>query len=398
MSTDRQAGTPQSLVLLLGSCLPILGAVLLAPLLPRIQSHFSDTPGVSILVPIALTIPALFVALLSPFAGFISDRLGRKPLLLASMVLYSLCGLLPLWLESLEAIVLSRAGLGLAEAGIMTCCTTLMGDYYQGDRRERLFALQVVVTSLSATLFSALGGLMGQDNWRFPFVLYAAGLLLFPVMASLLWEPRPNEREARSVAAEVFPWGSLMPLYVLSFLAGISLFIVPVQAGYLLTQLHTDTPQQVAFMMIANQFGALLGAMSFRLLGRIRHSNLLLLSFVLVGSGGLMMVKAQSYELMTVAVLINGLGLGLMLPTLLTWIMSQIGFAQRGRATGGFMTAVFAGEFISPLVVLSLTGGNPHDLPSALVLLAIIQLVLAVGCLALPRLVRPLAAPTTTVF
>lgn len=398
MSTDRQAGTPQSLVLLLGSCLPILGAVLLAPLLPRIQSHFSDTPGVSILVPIALTIPALFVALLSPFAGFISDRLGRKPLLLASMVLYSICGLLPLWLESLEAIVLSRAGLGLAEAGIMTCCTTLMGDYYQGDRRERLFALQVVVTSLSATLFSALGGLMGQDNWRFPFVLYAAGLLLFPVMASLLWEPRPNEREARSVAAEVFPWGSLMPLYVLSFLAGISLFIVPVQAGYLLTQLHTDTPQQVAFMMIANQFGALLGAMSFRLLGRIRHSNLLLLSFVLVGSGGLMMVKAQSYELMTVAVLINGLGLGLMLPTLLTWIMSQIGFAQRGRATGGFMTAVFAGEFISPLVVLSLTGGNTHDLPSALVLLAIIQLVLAVGCLALPRLVRPLAAPTTTVF
>lgn len=398
MSTDRQAGNPQSLVLLLGSCLPILGAVLLAPLLPRIQSHFSDTPGVSILVPIALTIPALFIALLSPFAGFISDRLGRKPLLLASMVLYSICGLLPLWLESLEAIVLSRAGLGLAEAGIMTCCTTLMGDYYQGDRRERLFALQVVVTSLSATLFSALGGLMGQDNWRFPFVLYAAGLLLFPVMASLLWEPRPNEREARSVAAEVFPWGSLMPLYVLSFLAGISLFIVPVQAGYLLTLLHTDTPQQVAFMMIANQFGALLGAMSFRLLGRIRHSNLLLLSFVLVGSGGLMMVKAQSYELMTVAVLINGLGLGLMLPTLLTWIMSQIGFAQRGRVTGGFMTAVFAGEFVSPLVVLSLTGGNPHDLPNALVLLAIIQLVLAVGCLALPRLVRPLAAPTTTVF
>jgi len=398
MSTDRQAGAPQSLVLLLGSCLPILGAVLLAPLLPRIQAHFSDTPGAGILVPIALTIPALFIALLAPFAGFISDRLGRKPLLLASMVLYSICGLLPLWLESLEAIVLSRAGLGLAEAGIMTCCTTLMGDYYQGERRERLFALQVVVTSLSATLFSALGGLMGQDDWRFPFVLYAAGLLLFPVMAWFLWEPRPNDREARSVAAEVFPWGSLMPLYVLSLLAGISLFIVPVQAGYLLTLLHTDTPQQVGFMMVANQFGALLGAISFRLLSRIRHSNLLLLSFVLVGSGGLMMVKVQSHELMTVAVLINGLGMGLMLPTLLTWIMSQIGFAQRGRATGGFMTAVFAGEFISPLVVLSLTGGNTQDLPDALVLLAIIQLVLAISCLALPRLVRPLAAPTTTVL
>lgn len=395
-STDRQAGAPQSLLLLLGSCLPVLGAVLLAPLLPRMQAHFIDTPGAGILVPIALTIPALLIALLAPFAGFISDRLGRKPLLLASMVLYSICGVLPLWLDSLEAIVLSRAGLGLAEAGIMTCCTTLMGDYYQGERRERLFALQVVVTSLSATLFSAMGGFMGQDDWRFPFVLYAAGLLLFPLMAALLWEPRPDDQGTRPVASKGFPWGALMPLYLLTFIAGISLFIVPVQAGYLLTLLHIDSPQQIGITMVVNQFGALLGALSFRLLSRIRHSNLLLISFVLVGCGGLLMAKSETHELMTIAVLMNGLGIGLMLPTLLTWIMSQIDFAQRGRATGGFMAATFGGEFVSPLMVLSLTGGDTLGLPAALVLVAVVQLVLAIVCLALPRLVRPLAVPTPT--
>ena len=158
MRREAQAGLPQSLLLLLGSCLPVLGAVLLAPVLPRMQAHFGDDPLVAVLVPVSLTIPALVIAVLAPFAGMIADRLGRKPLLLGSMLLYSLFGLLPLWLESLPAIVASRAGLGLAEAGIMTCCTTLIGDYYQGARRERLFALQMVCTSLSAALFISVGG------------------------------------------------------------------------------------------------------------------------------------------------------------------------------------------------------------------------------------------------
>src|SRR3990167_1147931 len=172
MSAERQAGLPQSLLLLLGSCLPVLGAVLLAPVLPRMQAHFVDTPGATVLVPIALTLPALVIALVAPFAGLIADRVGRKPLLLWAMVLYSLCGLLPLWLDSLTAIVASRAGIGLAEAAIMTGCTTLMGDYYNGARRERLFALQMVATSLSAAIFIAVGGLLGEHGWRTPLAPY----------------------------------------------------------------------------------------------------------------------------------------------------------------------------------------------------------------------------------
>ena len=96
MSVERKAGFAQSILLLLGSCLPVLGAVLLAPVLPGIQAHFADTPGANVLVPIALTLPALMIALLAPVAGLIADRLGRKPLLLGAMLLYSVFGLLPI--------------------------------------------------------------------------------------------------------------------------------------------------------------------------------------------------------------------------------------------------------------------------------------------------------------
>lgn len=396
MGVERQVGPLHAMLLLFGSCLPVLGAVLIAPNLPRMQQHFASTPGVEVLVPVALTIPALVIALLAPFAGVIADRVGRKPLLLGSLLLYSIFGLLPFWLESLPAIVASRAGLGLAEAGIMTCCTTLIGDYYHGARRERLFALQMVATSLSAAVFIALGGALGQHDWRAPFVLYAAGLLLLPVIARFLWEPRTTPDVARQGTTEGFPWNALLPLYGLTILAGISLFIVPVQAGYLLNLLQVDAPQQIGMTMGANQLGVLGGALLFRVLGGLRRQNLLMAAFATAGIGGLMMALAGSHALVTVAVLVNGLGIGLMLPTLITWVISRVSFAQRGRASGGLTAALFAGEFLSPLVVIALNADQPMALPTALIWVAIAQLLLAVFCLTLPRAFRALAEPAPT--
>lgn len=383
MKAEHQAGLPQSLLLLLGSCLPVLGAVLLAPVLPRMQAHFVDTPGVAVLVPIALTLPALVVALLAPFAGVIADRVGRKPLLLWAMALYTLCGTLPLWLQSLPAIVVSRAGIGLAEAAIMTGCTTLMGDYYSGARRERLFALQMVATSLSAAVFMGLGGQLGQDNWRAPFALYAVGLVFLPLMARLLWEPGAPIQAVG--AASALPWRALSPLYLLALLAGASLFIVPVQAGFILSLLGIDAPQQIGLTMGGNQLGVVVGALSFRLIGRIAPARLLLLAFLLAGCGGVLMGTASSHLHVVVAVVINGLGIGLMLPTLITWIMAQVGFSQRGRATGLFTASIFAGEFVSPLLVLAISGGSLAAVPRAVLLVGLLQGLVAVGCLVVPR-------------
>ncbi|KPA89279.1 arabinose efflux permease family protein [Pseudomonas asplenii] len=391
MGAERTAGNAQALLLLFGSCLPVLGAVLIAPVLPRMQAHFAETPGAAVLVPVALTLPALVIALLAPLAGVLADRIGRRPLLLASMLLYSLCGIVPLWLDSLGLIVASRAGIGLAEAGIMTCCTTLMGDYFEGQRRERLFALQMVVTSLSAAVFMGVGGALGESGWRTPFTLYAVGLLCLPLMAALLWEPRAHRIQPDSTCVTRFAWAALAPLYLLTGLAGVSLFIVPVQVGYLLQLLHVDAPQQVGLTMGANQLGVLVGALAFRRLGRLPAAKLLALGFATAGLGGALMAFSSSHAPVVLAVLINGLGVGLLLPTLITQVMQQVGFDQRGRATGGFTASIFAGEFASPLLVLALTDGVTAQLPNVLWLIAIGQLILAPLCLWWLRRHRPAA-------
>jgi MFS family permease len=85
-ATGRRAGHAQAVVLLLASCLSVLGAVLLAPVLPRIQDAFAGTPGVATLTPLVLTVPALVIGLTASIAGRVVDRLGRKRLLVGALV------------------------------------------------------------------------------------------------------------------------------------------------------------------------------------------------------------------------------------------------------------------------------------------------------------------------
>ncbi|WP_052469410.1 MFS transporter [Pseudomonas massiliensis] len=387
MKAEPTARWPQATLLLLGSCLPVLGAVLLAPVLPRMQAHFAEVPGAAVLVPLSLTLPALVVALLAPFAGIMADRVGRKPLLCLALALYSLCGLLPLWLPSLGAIIASRAGIGLAEAAIMTACTTLMGDYYSGPRRQRLFALQMVATSLSAAIFMGLGGVLGAQDWRAPFWLYACGLLFLPLVWRLLWEPKPSTL-ARPEERVGNAWSGLQGFYGLAVIAGVSLFIVPIQGGFRLGLLGIEDPAAIGATMAANQLGVVAGALGYRWLGQ-RTRRALVLAFICAGSGGAWLALATSQPAVAAAVTLNGLGVGMLLPTLIGAIMARVPFAQRGRASGLFTAAIFAGEFASPLCVLALNGGALDQLPRALLIIAGAQLLIGAACLGLGRLLEP---------
>ncbi|MFF1547958.1 MFS transporter [Streptomyces sp. NPDC058291] len=109
-------GRLPAVLLMAGSRPLVLGAVLIAPVLPRTQDHFRGVPGSAALVPLVLTVHALSPAVLAPFAGALVDRLGRKRLLVAATVLYALFGTAPLGPSSLYAIVVSRVLVGVAEA------------------------------------------------------------------------------------------------------------------------------------------------------------------------------------------------------------------------------------------------------------------------------------------
>ena len=60
--------------------------------------------------------------------------------------------------------------------------------------------------------------------------------------------------------------------------------------------------------------------------------------------------------LVVVSAVVTGFGNGLLLPAMLSWALGSLSFAQRGRGTGVWTSAVFIGQFVCPLVVLGLSG------------------------------------------
>ncbi|MEL0212628.1 MAG: MFS transporter, partial [Novosphingobium sp.] len=100
-ATGQTAGIAQGLVILAASVMPIMAIISLVPVLPLLMHEFAPVAGSEFLVPMALTIPALCVAVFSPVAGWLSDKFGRKRLLIASLVLYAAFGIIPWFLTDL---------------------------------------------------------------------------------------------------------------------------------------------------------------------------------------------------------------------------------------------------------------------------------------------------------
>ncbi len=364
---ERRAGALQGVLLLLPITMPVMGIVVLSPALPSMQAHFHSVAGVEYWVPLALTVPALCIALLSPMAGAIVDRFGRRRTLLLALLLYAVVGMLPLVLESLGAIIASRVLLGAMEAAIVTSSTTLIGDYFHGAQRERWLGLQTGVASASSIVLFAIGGALGNISWRGPFAIYGVSLLLMLALLAGTWEPRRSEQPADELAVgSAFPWGTLARMCLIALFGGVMFFTLQIQLAYLLTDHYgIRAPGTIGLLTAIASVAVLLGALTIRQVTRYPVAVQLLLAFGLIGVGFVLINHAPTTVRLMTYVVINQFGCGLLLPTLVVWVMSRLPFDIRGRGTGWFMASFWIGEFLSPLVVTALTketGGLPATL------------------------------------
>ncbi|WP_030442334.1 MFS transporter [Actinoplanes subtropicus] len=384
---QRQAGPAQLALLLAGSCLAVLGAVLIAPVLPKMQDHFAGVSGVDVLVPIVLTVPALIIGLTAPFAGVVIDALDRKRLLLVALLVYAVAGTAPLYLNSLGAIIASRAVVGLCEAAIMTCCTTLIADYWSGPRRSRYLGLQTLVATLAATVFLALGGALGNAGWRTPFWVYLIALVLVAPMARLLWQPLSGPRPAK---LPPIPWRQLLVPCLFTLVGGTVFYALIVQLSFVLNDLGVSSSAAIGGVSAAMSVATAAGSASFAKLSRQRPRVLLPLAFGLAAVGLGIVYVAGNVTVVTAGAMVTGAGTGLLLPVMLTWTTNRLRFAERGRGTGLFTGFLFVGEFASPLLVAAFKGGVGGLQPALGVLGAVSAALAVLAALVVPRSSAPL--------
>lgn len=357
-AAPRVPGALQGITLLLPITLAVMGIAVLVPDVPQLAAAFENVPHSLYLIQGGvLTMPALCVALFSPFAGWIADRIGRRPILIASMVAYAVVGVAPTVLDSLPAIIASRLLVGICEAVVMTVSTTLIGDYFHGHERESWLAGQTAVASMSALALVPIGGLLGRMyGWRGPFGVYMFSLLLAGGVWLFTWEPEAQHAQVPDpasppVAAQSLPWAKLGGICVITLFASVMFYTMTTQSALALVALGVRDPARLGVLSTVAGIGVPVGTFVFRAAARRPIGALLGIEFFIIGSGFLGMGRASGPWSFVAAAAVNQLGCGMILPTLLTWASRDLDFRVRGRGTGIWQSTFAVGQFMSALIV-----------------------------------------------
>ena len=343
------------ITLLLLSSMTVMAGATISPALPKITRFFQDQANVDFWVKLLLTMPALFTAIGAPFSGVIIDRFGRKPLLIAAVILYGLAGGSGLVLSSLNGLLVGRALLGLSVGAIMTTATALVADYYQGQKRNQIMGIQAAFMSYGGVVFLTLGGVLADLSWRFPFLIYTSAFAIAPLAFFCLTEPRsqPAPRiEPGEPADSKFPLATIAIIYALTFITMLAFYMIPVQLPFYLQSLGQTSGTLSGLAIAACTLASAIVSMRYRAIkNSFSFQGILVGVYALMGLGYLAISASKSYLFVVVSLMIAGAGLGLVMPNMNVWINAATPPRFRGRALGGVTSAMFLGQFCSPIFI-----------------------------------------------
>jgi len=349
-ASGPSAGTLQGVILMMASVMPAMAIISLVPVLPLLGREFGRVEGAAFLVPIALTVPALCVALFSPLAGWVSDRAGRKWLLVASLLVYAVIGIIPFWLKDLVQIIGTRVVLGVAEAFIMTVATAMIADYFKGDRREKWVSAQVGVVAISAIILIAVGGALGQAlGSRGPFLMYLLAIPIALLVTLFLFEP--ERREQVSGQTGKLPLARILPLLGITLIVGVMFYTTIVKLGAILGLTGEVSAGQIGIIGAFVNAGVVGGAILFSRIKQASGPLLLVIGMGLFTLGYAGMGLSGGVYVTSGFAIVAALGAGLLLPTLLNWVLQILPEAVRGRGTGLWTGMFFLGQFVAPILV-----------------------------------------------
>tara|TARA_R110002124_G_scaffold63350_38_gene173392 strand:- start:22 stop:1206 length:1185 start_codon:yes stop_codon:yes gene_type:complete len=196
------------IVILATVALDAIGAGLIFPILPELLAELTHGGDIGLLYGLMLGSYALMQFVASPVLGALSDRYGRRPVLLLSLagtlVDYLVMALSPLgWV-----LVLGRAMAGITSAN-MAVASAYITDITPAEQRAQRFGLLGAVLSMGFIIGPALGGVMGAFWLRSPFLVAALlnGLNLLVALFVL-----PESHAAKPGAFDLNTLNPLRPL------------------------------------------------------------------------------------------------------------------------------------------------------------------------------------------
>lgn len=375
----------------------ILGMGLVFPILPRlVQSLMGGAIGeASVAYGLLLSIYAVMQFLCAPILGALSDRFGRRPIILLALAGLGLDYVLLSLAPSITFLVIGRVVAGVLGA-TYTPAAAYIADVSPPDKRAANFGLIGIAFGLGFIAGPALGGLLGQTNLRLPFMVCAVltlcnflfGLLVMPESLKPEHRRRFNPAQANPIGALRAVWryrsvATILPIFIAAQLAqqGLQSVWVP-YTTYRFNWSVTDVGLSLAIVGLL--FAISQGALVRPMVSRFGELRTLMVSLCVAVFGMVLFGLANQGWMMYAFTALYCLGLGLLGPSAQGLMSRSVPPNEQGLLQGA-VTSVMTGTaivappianglfavFISPQASVTVPGA-PFFLGSILCLVALL--------------------------
>lgn len=348
--------------------LDILGIGIVIPVLPELVNGFvpGDQAAAAPIYSTLASVYALTQFLFAPLIGVLSDRFGRRPIILAALCAYGCDFLVMAMAPNLMWLFVGRVVSGFTGATI-TAANAYIADVSTPETRAQNFGLVGLAFGLGFITGPAIGGLLGSIGLRVPFFV-AAGVVLANWLYGMfvLPESLPKERRRPLAWKRANPVGGLLALRrypIVASLAFAFVFLMLAQRGLeSIWVLYTSyrygwSPFQNGLALAAAGIGAavvqgFLVRIVVRRIGE-RRSVIVGLSIAVVGYA--LYGLASTGPLLYFAIAIGSLG-GLAGPAIQGLIAGAAPSEEQGSVQGSIASLMSLTAIVAPLLSANIFG------------------------------------------
>lgn len=172
------------------------------PVLPEMSEFFHTSPA---LASLSLTTGMIGLAIGQVFIGPLTDKFGRKKILLGSMLMFAIASVLCIIAPNIYIFNLMRIFQGLAGAGGIVISKSMSTDMYSGKELANFMAILGSINGIAPVCAPVVGGLMaGVTNWQGVFALLLGIGIILMFCSSRLPETLTPEKRIRKNILQVY--------------------------------------------------------------------------------------------------------------------------------------------------------------------------------------------------
>jgi MFS family permease len=341
-------------VILVSATLTIMAGSIIAPVLNLMRDGLGVAPAS---VGLIITTHGLFMALFSPLMGSIIDRKGARQPYIAALICYGLAGGSGLLINSFWVLLVSRACLGIALAGIFAGINVMILNMYDGIERDRVMGWRGSAQSFGGVIWPLIGGTLGAFSWRFPFAVYMLAIPIGLIAIAAVPEPpipqrlEPQSKGSTSVFRVFRESPVLFVIYGLIFFGNLLLYSIVIFLPQLLESFGISSTFRIGLFITAMTASAGVTAFIYgKIRSRFSYRAIVTVAAALWTAAFATISLAPSSRIMALAVALFGVSQGLIMPTVMVWVGVVVPPSFRGRFSSYLGTFGFIGQFLSPIL------------------------------------------------